>query len=140
MATWRIEDWSRPDNLANNTLCLDHSVATWITTPTQWHLSFYTAVTMLNTRSLSVGFKHWCDNNGLSDIRAKLLEADQKTIKPQSVTADNGLETVRQTTRRQCHSTSGTMTMLSQQSCDTACQQWCRHAGQQRCDDNARRQ
>eukprot|EP00971_Amphidinium_carterae_P228702 4536669-Amphidinium_carterae.2 len=35
----------------------------------------------------------WCENNGLTDILAKFIEADGNTIKPQYVTADNGLET-----------------------------------------------
>eukprot|EP00971_Amphidinium_carterae_P350276 6491466-Amphidinium_carterae.3 len=46
LATWRIVDWSRPDNQANNALWLDHALATWMTTPTHWHLNWYTAVTM----------------------------------------------------------------------------------------------
>eukprot|EP00971_Amphidinium_carterae_P087965 1740306-Amphidinium_carterae.2 len=93
MATWRIDDLSRPDNQGDNVLWLDHSMATWTTTPTQWHMNAFTAVTMLNTRSLSVSFKQWCNNNGLSDIWTKFLEADGKTITPQYVTADDCHET-----------------------------------------------
>eukprot|EP00971_Amphidinium_carterae_P242349 4812034-Amphidinium_carterae.1 len=63
MGTWRIADWLRPDNQGNNSLWLDRSVATWKTTPTQWCMNAFTAVTLLNTHSFSVGFKQRCDNN-----------------------------------------------------------------------------
>eukprot|EP00971_Amphidinium_carterae_P312078 6203381-Amphidinium_carterae.1 len=60
MATWRIDDWSRPDNQGSNVanaLWPDHSVplsvATWMRTPTQWHMNAFTGVTILNTHSLS---------------------------------------------------------------------------------------
>eukprot|EP00971_Amphidinium_carterae_P099492 1968182-Amphidinium_carterae.3 len=68
---------------------------------------------MLNTRSLTTAFKQFCENNGLSKILTKFIEPDG-TIKPQYVTVDNGLESVRQTTRSQWASTFGTvLTMTS---------------------------
>eukprot|EP00971_Amphidinium_carterae_P349491 6491042-Amphidinium_carterae.2 len=83
--------WSRPDNQGNDTSWLDHSVSTWMTTPTQW-MNVLSVVTMLNTRSLAVSFRQSCDNNGHTDTLAK-FEADMKTIKPQYETTDNDLET-----------------------------------------------
>eukprot|EP00971_Amphidinium_carterae_P200109 3971348-Amphidinium_carterae.1 len=55
-------------------------------------MNAYIAVTVLNTKSMAVASKQWWDNNGLATILSKFLEADGKTIKPQYVTADNGLE------------------------------------------------
>eukprot|EP00971_Amphidinium_carterae_P309285 6146264-Amphidinium_carterae.2 len=52
LATRRIDDWPRPDRQGNSALWLDHCVATWTTTPTHWHMNAFTAVTMLNARSL----------------------------------------------------------------------------------------
>eukprot|EP00971_Amphidinium_carterae_P350664 6491675-Amphidinium_carterae.5 len=47
---------------------------------------------MLNTCSITIAFKQFCKNNGLSTIQTKFVETDE-TIKPQYVTVDNGLET-----------------------------------------------
>eukprot|EP00971_Amphidinium_carterae_P346239 6487585-Amphidinium_carterae.2 len=47
---------------------------------------------MLNTRSLTIAFKQFCENTGLSTILIKFVQTDG-TIKPQYVTVDNGLET-----------------------------------------------
>eukprot|EP00971_Amphidinium_carterae_P041450 813935-Amphidinium_carterae.2 len=57
--------------------------------PTQWHMNVYSAITMLNTRSMTIAFKQFCENNGLSTILTKFIEA-YGTIKPQYVTVDSG--------------------------------------------------
>eukprot|EP00971_Amphidinium_carterae_P136038 2695635-Amphidinium_carterae.1 len=72
-------------------LWLDHSISSWATTATQWHLNEYTAITMLNTRSMSQAFRNWCENNWLNVVLNKYLEADG-SIKPQYATTDNGVE------------------------------------------------
>eukprot|EP00971_Amphidinium_carterae_P250995 4982469-Amphidinium_carterae.2 len=66
-----------------------------MSTPTQWHMNVYSAVTMLNTRSLTIAFKQFCANNGFSTILTKSIEPDG-TIKPQLsqyVTVAMGLHT-----------------------------------------------
>eukprot|EP00971_Amphidinium_carterae_P340672 6479125-Amphidinium_carterae.3 len=63
-----------------------------MTTPTQWHLNAYSAITMLSTRLMSTAFEQWCENNGLSTIISKYSQADGITIKQQYRTADNGIE------------------------------------------------
>eukprot|EP00971_Amphidinium_carterae_P159613 3164479-Amphidinium_carterae.1 len=67
-----------------------------MSTPTQWHMNVYSAVTMLNPRSLTIAFKQFCENSGLSTILIKFVETDgshRGAIKPQYVTVDRGLET-----------------------------------------------
>eukprot|EP00971_Amphidinium_carterae_P135952 2693917-Amphidinium_carterae.1 len=63
-----------------------------MTAATQWHVNAYTAITMLNTKSMTVAFKQWCDSNGLTAILRRFLDQDGDTLKPQYVTTDNGLE------------------------------------------------
>eukprot|EP00971_Amphidinium_carterae_P349711 6491169-Amphidinium_carterae.3 len=60
-------------------------------TETQWHLNEYSAITMLNTKSLRRTFRDFCENNGLSTMLYKYMENDG-TMKPQYVTGDNGIE------------------------------------------------
>eukprot|EP00971_Amphidinium_carterae_P329775 6462452-Amphidinium_carterae.2 len=54
-----IEDWQRIDNDAPATLWLDHSISAWSMTDTQWHLNEFSAITMLNTRSMHNKFRNW---------------------------------------------------------------------------------
>eukprot|EP00971_Amphidinium_carterae_P007977 157925-Amphidinium_carterae.6 len=70
LSVWELTEWSIADDIGKRTLWLDHSIATWMTTTTQWHMNAYTAITMLNWRSMTVAFKQWCDNNGLTTIPA----------------------------------------------------------------------
>eukprot|EP00971_Amphidinium_carterae_P135949 2693777-Amphidinium_carterae.2 len=79
------------DNGANGTLWFDHSIFTWMKTSTQWHINAYRAITMLSTKSMTVAFKQWVNDNGLTMILAKFLEYDGKTIKLQYVTGENGM-------------------------------------------------
>eukprot|EP00971_Amphidinium_carterae_P282030 5598436-Amphidinium_carterae.1 len=51
----------------------------------RWHLNEFTAITMPNTRAMSQAFRNWCDQNSLTGVLNKHLEADG-TIKPQYVT------------------------------------------------------
>eukprot|EP00971_Amphidinium_carterae_P049974 984923-Amphidinium_carterae.4 len=89
MGVWNMDDWHRIDTSAQSTPWMDHSASAWANTARQWHLDDVTAVTMLNTRSMSTAFLAWCDNNGANGV---LNKADGTTIKPQCVTADNGME------------------------------------------------
>eukprot|EP00971_Amphidinium_carterae_P091864 1818539-Amphidinium_carterae.2 len=91
LGVWTLDDWHRIDNQTQTMLWLDHSISAWATTATQCNLNEYTAMTMLNTRSMSQAFRNWCENNGLNLVLNKYLEADG-TIKPQYVTTDNGVE------------------------------------------------
>eukprot|EP00971_Amphidinium_carterae_P318298 6327045-Amphidinium_carterae.1 len=65
IGVWTIEDWLRIDNDANINLWLDHSISTWSVTETQWHMSEYSAITMLNTPNLRRSFRQFCEHNGL---------------------------------------------------------------------------
>eukprot|EP00971_Amphidinium_carterae_P296834 5896961-Amphidinium_carterae.1 len=87
--SWRngIESTHKP----STKLWLDHSISAWCTNETQWHLNEYTAITMLNTPSLRRTFRGFCENNKLSTVLYKYMEADG-TMKPQYVTGDNGIE------------------------------------------------
>eukprot|EP00971_Amphidinium_carterae_P018968 373673-Amphidinium_carterae.5 len=73
LGTWELAGWSKADNGDNGTLWLDHSVYTWMTTSTQWHVNAYSAITMLNTKSMTHS------DNGV-------------TTMAQYVTADAGVE------------------------------------------------
>eukprot|EP00971_Amphidinium_carterae_P200785 3984384-Amphidinium_carterae.1 len=55
-------------------------------------MNAYSAITVLNTKSMTVALRQWCGDNGLIMILAKFLENNGKTLKPQYVTADNGME------------------------------------------------
>eukprot|EP00971_Amphidinium_carterae_P013187 260191-Amphidinium_carterae.1 len=90
--TWELAGWSKADNGGNGTFWFDHSILTWMTTSTQWHMNASSAITMLNAKSMTVAFRQWCEDNGLTTIPAKFLENDGKTIKPQYVTAESGME------------------------------------------------
>eukprot|EP00971_Amphidinium_carterae_P300181 5964261-Amphidinium_carterae.4 len=91
MGVWNIVDWQRIDTSAQSTLWLDHSISAWAITDTQCHLNDFTAITMLNIRSMSQRFGNWCDQNTLTGVLNKCLEADG-TIKQQYAVADNGVE------------------------------------------------
>eukprot|EP00971_Amphidinium_carterae_P191504 3800106-Amphidinium_carterae.1 len=67
-------------------------MGTWMATPIHLHMNMYSAISMLNTRSMTIAFKQFSENNGLSTILTKLIGADG-TIKPHYVTVDSGLET-----------------------------------------------
>eukprot|EP00971_Amphidinium_carterae_P106537 2110163-Amphidinium_carterae.1 len=54
IGAWEVADWSKVDDRGNGTLWLNRSIATWMTTATQWHMNAYSAITLLNTRSMSV--------------------------------------------------------------------------------------
>eukprot|EP00971_Amphidinium_carterae_P024319 479996-Amphidinium_carterae.3 len=94
---WLLEvEGMKPSSLsARSTLWLDHSLSAWVNTAgitaSRSHLNEFTASTMLNTRSMSQTFCNWCDQNSLTGVLNKFLEADG-TIKPQYATADNGVE------------------------------------------------
>eukprot|EP00971_Amphidinium_carterae_P076628 1513547-Amphidinium_carterae.2 len=60
---WELNSWGKADN-ANTTLRSDHSISTWRTTTTQWHMNTYSSITMLNTKSMTVAFRQWCEDNG----------------------------------------------------------------------------
>eukprot|EP00971_Amphidinium_carterae_P328103 6459820-Amphidinium_carterae.1 len=62
---------------------------------------------MLNTRSMSNAFRNWCDQNNLTGVLNKYLEADG-TIKQRYVFTDSGVEH----NIRQCPYTGGTGTTV----------------------------
>eukprot|EP00971_Amphidinium_carterae_P266828 5292888-Amphidinium_carterae.2 len=41
----------------------------------QWHLNEFSAITMLNTRSMSNAFGNWCDQSNPTAVLNKYLEA-----------------------------------------------------------------
>eukprot|EP00971_Amphidinium_carterae_P006378 125770-Amphidinium_carterae.1 len=60
-----MEDWHRIDTQSSTKLWLHHSISAWCTTDTQWHLTEYTAITMLNTPSFKRTFRGFCENDNL---------------------------------------------------------------------------
>eukprot|EP00971_Amphidinium_carterae_P067098 1328186-Amphidinium_carterae.1 len=92
VGTWELADWSATDNGANGTLWFDHSISTWMTTSTRCHRNAYNANKMFNTKCMTMAFRQWCDDHCLTTTMAIFLENDGKTIKPQYVTTDNGME------------------------------------------------
>eukprot|EP00971_Amphidinium_carterae_P199637 3962485-Amphidinium_carterae.2 len=51
-------------------------------TDTQWHLNEFSAITMLNTRSMSNAFHNWCDQNNLTAVLNRYLEVDGTIKQP----------------------------------------------------------
>eukprot|EP00971_Amphidinium_carterae_P015067 297513-Amphidinium_carterae.2 len=91
LGVWNNENGQRIDNDAPATLWLGLSISAWSMTDTQWHLNEFSAISMLNTRSMSNAFRGWCEQNNLTTVLNKYLEANG-TIKQQYVVADNGVE------------------------------------------------
>eukprot|EP00971_Amphidinium_carterae_P064425 1275932-Amphidinium_carterae.1 len=91
IGVWTMEDWHRIDNNASTILWLDHSIAAWCTSETQWHLNEYSAITMLNTQSLRRTLRGFCENNGLNTMLYKYMENDG-TMKPQLRRSGTGLQ------------------------------------------------
>eukprot|EP00971_Amphidinium_carterae_P268266 5322542-Amphidinium_carterae.1 len=91
IGVWNIDDWQRIETSAQSTLWLGHAISAWAITDAQLHLNVFTAITMLNTRSMSQTFHNWCDQNNLTGMLLKHLEADG-TIKQQYVVAEHGVE------------------------------------------------
>eukprot|EP00971_Amphidinium_carterae_P138826 2750991-Amphidinium_carterae.1 len=75
------------DNEGAATMWSDQSITAWSQSDTQWHLNEFSAITMLNTHSMSSAFRNWCEQNNLMPRLSKYLEADVKTIKQQYRTA-----------------------------------------------------
>eukprot|EP00971_Amphidinium_carterae_P288604 5730621-Amphidinium_carterae.4 len=91
IGVWNVDEWQRIDNEGAAKMWLDRSISAWYKQDTQWHLNEFSAITMLNTHSMSRTSMNWCEQNNLMTIVSKYLEADGKTIK-QYVTTDNGVE------------------------------------------------
>eukprot|EP00971_Amphidinium_carterae_P036480 717262-Amphidinium_carterae.1 len=91
IGVWTIDDWHRIDNNASTSLWLDHAIATWSITETQWHMNEYSANTMLNTPSLRRSFHAFCEHNGLSTMLHKFIDSEGH-LRPQFVHQDNGIE------------------------------------------------
>eukprot|EP00971_Amphidinium_carterae_P044815 881317-Amphidinium_carterae.2 len=57
--------------------------------PHGWRHPHNIAITMLNTKSMSVSCRQWCKNNGLTTMLAKFLDNEEITIMNSQVTINN---------------------------------------------------
>eukprot|EP00971_Amphidinium_carterae_P134739 2670001-Amphidinium_carterae.4 len=53
IGVWNIDEWQRTDNEGATRMCLGHLRSAWSISDTQWHLNEFSAITMLNTFSMS---------------------------------------------------------------------------------------
>eukprot|EP00971_Amphidinium_carterae_P350481 6491570-Amphidinium_carterae.1 len=61
IGVWNTEEWQRIDNEGAATLWLDHSISACSQSDTKWHLNEFSAITMLNTISMSSTCRTWCE-------------------------------------------------------------------------------
>eukprot|EP00971_Amphidinium_carterae_P245962 4885462-Amphidinium_carterae.2 len=100
MGTWQITNWSRTDNRHNDNLwleSLDHSIATWMSTPTQWHMNVTKCVqcgdnvehSFIDNRIRTVLREQWALDNphkvrrGRWDNQATVCDSGQWFWRPQ---------------------------------------------------------
>eukprot|EP00971_Amphidinium_carterae_P348666 6490619-Amphidinium_carterae.1 len=73
IGVWNIDEWQRIDNKAQATIWLDHSISAWSQSDTRWRLNEFSAITMLNTHSMSRTFPQLVRTEKFDDSSQQVL-------------------------------------------------------------------